>query len=105
MFVWEFARIVIALQVFASGINLPKKYVVRNWKSVGMLLGPITITMWLITAGLIYGIVNNLTFLEALAIAACVTPTDPILANSIVKGKFADKYVPVHVRNIISAES
>src|SRR3954470_3392469 len=38
-------------------------------------------------------------------IASCVTPTDPILANSIVKGRFAEKHVPLHVRNILSAES
>ena len=43
--------------------------------------------------------------LEAMVIASCVTPTDPVLANSITKGRFADKHVPIHVRNIIVAES
>ncbi|KAF7728838.1 hypothetical protein EC973_005464 [Apophysomyces ossiformis] len=38
-------------------------------------------------------------------IASCFTPTDPVLANSIVQGKFAEKHVPPHVRHIISAES
>ena len=32
-------------------------------------------------------------------------PTDPVAANSIVQGRFADKYIPQHVRLIISAES
>lgn len=43
--------------------------------------------------------------LECLVIAACVTPTDPVLANSICQGRFAEKNVPQHVRNIIIAES
>ena len=46
-----------------------------------------------------------LTWLEALACAACVTATDPVLASSVVgKGKFA-KRVPKHLRDILSAES
>ncbi|KAG0766417.1 hypothetical protein G6F24_003632 [Rhizopus arrhizus] len=43
--------------------------------------------------------------LHALVIAACVCPTDPILANSVVKGRFAEKHVPAHIRNALSAES
>ena len=36
---------------------------------------------------------------------ACVTPTDPVLSNSIVKGKFADKNIPKDLQKIIIAES
>lgn len=36
---------------------------------------------------------------------ACVTPTDPVLSNSIVKGKFADKNIPKELQKIIVAES
>jgi NhaP-type Na+/H+ or K+/H+ antiporter len=43
--------------------------------------------------------------LHALAIAACVTPTDPVLSNTIVKGKFADDHVPPALQRIIIAES
>ncbi|CAG8563095.1 12486_t:CDS:10, partial [Acaulospora morrowiae] len=42
---------------------------------------------------------------ESLVLASCVTSTDPILANSVVKGKFAEKHVPPHIRNLLSAES
>lgn len=59
---------------------------------------------WLASGAIIYAFFP-LNYLEALLIAACITPTDPVLANSIVKGRFAENHVPVHVRNIISAES
>jgi len=60
---------------------------------------------WLVCAALIFGLIPGLTFLESLAIAACITPTDPVLANSVVKGRFAEKRIPVSVRNLIAAES
>jgi NhaP-type Na+/H+ or K+/H+ antiporter len=41
----------------------------------------------------------------SMIIAGCVTPTDPMLANSIVKGVFADRHIPLRLRNLISAES
>lgn len=52
-----------------------------------------------------WGLVPDLPFLHALAVAACVTPTDPVLSNSIVKGKFADKNIPKDLQKIIVAES
>ncbi|RSM07441.1 hypothetical protein CEP52_005258 [Fusarium oligoseptatum] len=44
-------------------------------------------------------------FLHALAVGACVTPTDPVLSAVIVKGKFADHNIPKDLQNLIVAES
>lgn len=41
----------------------------------------------LISGLIIWGLVDSLTFAESLVIAACLAPTDPVLANSVVKGK------------------
>ncbi|KAG9104089.1 hypothetical protein FRC06_005572 [Ceratobasidium sp. 370] len=60
---------------------------------------------WFVCGFLIYELIPRLTFMEALLIAACITPTDPILANSITKGRYADRSVKPSVRNIIVAES
>jgi NhaP-type Na+/H+ or K+/H+ antiporter len=71
-----------------------------------MVLGPLMISGWLITGGLIYALVPRLNFLGALVVAACATPTDPILAASVVgKGKFAQKHVPSHIRHLLQCES
>lgn len=61
--------------------------------------------MWLTTSLLVWALVPNLPFLHALAIGSCVTPTDPVLSNVIVKGKFADHNVPKDLQQIIIAES
>ena len=61
--------------------------------------------MWLTSSLLVWGMVPGLSFLHSLAVGACVTPTDPVLSNSIVKGKFADKNIPKDLQKIIIAES
>jgi sodium/hydrogen antiporter len=61
--------------------------------------------MWMLASLLVWAMVPNLSFVHALAVGACVTPTDPVLSNSIVKGKFADKNIPKPLQRIIITES
>ncbi|KAI5368128.1 Putative cation/H+ exchanger, alkali metal cation/H+ antiporter Nha1 [Septoria linicola] len=102
----EFSRIVLVVQCFAVGVELPKAYMERHWRSVTFLLIPVMTFGWLMTSLFIWGLMyQHLSWLESLAIAACVTATDPVLASSVVgKGKFA-KRVPKHLRDLLSAES
>ena len=101
----ECSRIVLVVQCFAIGVELPKAYMERHWKSVALMLGPVMTFGWLITSLFIWWMIVPLTWLESLALAACVTATDPVLASSVVgKGKFA-KRVPRHLRDVLSAES
>ncbi|GAA5904888.1 uncharacterized protein JCM6883_004900 [Sporobolomyces salmoneus] len=102
---FQITRLVIGIQVMFAGIDLPAAYLRRQWRSLFMLLFPVMTVAWFISGGFILLFIPSLTFLEALCIAACVTPTDPILANAIVKGRYAEKHVPKGVRDIISAES
>ncbi|KAH9268153.1 hypothetical protein BASA84_000347 [Batrachochytrium salamandrivorans] len=100
----EVARIVIAIQCLVAGIALPRSFLWKERQSISMLLGPVMIYMWLMTALAIWTMCG-LEWQLALIIAGCLTPTDPVLANSIVKGKFAEKHIPYHVRLLLSAES
>jgi sodium/hydrogen antiporter len=43
----ELTRIIVGVQVFAVGIDLPSKYMKRHWKSVAVLVGPNMIVGWL----------------------------------------------------------
>ncbi|KAL2271486.1 hypothetical protein VTJ83DRAFT_857 [Remersonia thermophila] len=101
----EFSRIVLVVQCFAVGVELPKFYMEKHWKSVTFLLVPVMVFGWLITSLFVWWLVEPLNFLESLVVAACVTATDPVLASSVVgKGKFARR-VPKHLRDLLSAES
>ncbi|KAM0561463.1 hypothetical protein ACHAPJ_003346 [Fusarium lateritium] len=101
----EFSRIVLVVQCFAVGVELPKFYMERHWKSVVFLLVPVMTFGWLIVSLFIFWMIPPLDWLDSLVVAACVTATDPVLASSVVgKGKFA-KRVPKHLRDLLSAES
>eukprot|EP00967_Tisochrysis_lutea_P151494 scaffold294818_cov14-Tisochrysis_lutea.AAC.1 len=43
--------------------------------------------------------------LPSLAAAACLTPTDPIIIHTVVKGAFAEYILPSRFRHFVSAES
>lgn len=101
----EIMRVTIALSVFAVGVELPKKYLLRHWRSIAMLLGPVMLYGWLVTAGFVLLLVPGMDFLNSLVIAACVTPTDPILAQAVVGGPWAEKHVPAHLRHMLQCES
>lgn len=101
----EFSRIVLVVQCFAVGVELPKYYMEKHWRSVVFLLIPVMTFGWLITSLFIWWMIPALDWLQSLCVAACVTATDPVLASSVVgKGKFA-KRVPKHLRDLLSAES
>lgn len=101
-----FSRLVLGVQLVLAGVQLPSRYLHKEWRSLALLLGPIMTCMWLATGLLVWGLVTpRMPFLHALAIGACVAPTDPVLSNVIVKGRFADQNVPVALQRIIIAES
>ncbi|KAG9561583.1 hypothetical protein KCU71_g8704, partial [Aureobasidium melanogenum] len=100
-----FTRLVLGVQLVLAGVQLPSKYLKQEWRPLSLLLGPGMCVMWLVTSLLVWALVPNIDFLFALAIGACVTPTDPVLSNSIVKGKFADQNIPRELQRIIIAES
>ncbi|CAG7968477.1 unnamed protein product [Penicillium olsonii] len=101
----HFTRLVLGVQLVLAGVQLPKRYLQIEWRSLGLLLGPGMAAMWMCSSLVIWAMVPNFKFLHALIVGACVTPTDPVLSNSIVKGKFADKHVPRGLQRIIIAES
>jgi NhaP-type Na+/H+ or K+/H+ antiporter len=95
----------LGVQLVLAGVQLPSRYLQKEWRSLAILLGPAMTTMWMISSLIIWAVVPDLPFPHALAVAACITPTDPILSNTILKGKFADRNVPKPLQNIIIAES
>ena len=101
----NFSRLVLGVQLVLAGVQLPSRYLWKQAKPLAWLLGPGMLAMWVSSSLLIWGLVPKLPILHALACGACVTPTDPVLSNSIVKGKFADKNVPKPLQRIIIAES
>jgi NhaP-type Na+/H+ or K+/H+ antiporter len=91
-------------KVFAAGIDLPAGYIKRHWKGLAVLLGPNMIAGWVISALIVYWVLDT-SATTAIIIAACLTPTDPVLSASVLgEAKFSQR-VPKRVRHLLSAES
>ncbi|RYC80588.1 hypothetical protein BFJ63_vAg16533 [Fusarium oxysporum f. sp. narcissi] len=101
----NFSRLVLGVQLVLAGVQLPSKYLLKEWKPISLLLGPGMVCMWLATSVLVWAFTGQPPFLHALAVGACVTPTDPVLSAVIVKGKFADNNIPQELQYLITAES
>lgn len=101
----NFSRIVLCVQVFIAGWQLPAQYLRLKWRSLAVLLGPGMGITWIISSLLIWALSGTASFLEALIVGACISPTDPVLANTVIKGRFADDQVPIDMAQLIAAES
>ncbi|KAI2615014.1 Sodium/hydrogen exchanger family-domain-containing protein [Hypoxylon sp. NC1633] len=101
----NFTRLVLGIQLVIAGIQLPRRYLAREWRSLALLLGPVMTLMWATTGLLVYLTIPRLPLLHALAIGACIAPTDPVLSSVVVKGRFADLNIRKDLQRIIVAES
>ncbi|KAH6667044.1 Na+/H+ antiporter 2 [Plectosphaerella plurivora] len=100
-----FMRVMIGIQLVIAGYQLPAKYQAARWKEMLIILIPVMSMMWLATTVCILAVIPKVSLLAAMAIAACVTSTDPVLSQAVAKGPFADKYVARPVRELISSEA
>ncbi|KAF7971807.1 hypothetical protein HWV62_19891 [Athelia sp. TMB] len=101
----EVTRVVLAVGLFAIGVELPKSYMAQHARGLLVMVVPTMAFGWAVVAGVIRGLFPQLSFVSALVIAATLTPTDPIVAQTIVGGQYAIKNVKKELRHIISAES
>ncbi|KAK4504165.1 hypothetical protein PRZ48_005081 [Zasmidium cellare] len=102
--VQEATRVIVGIQVFAVGVELPKFYAGRHWRSVAMMLGPVMFFGWVICA-LFCWFIFKVDVPTAMVISACLTPTDPVLAASILSNSQFSERLPKRLRDMLSAES
>lgn len=100
----ELTRIIVGVQVFAVGIDLPSKYMKKHWKSIAVLIGPNMIVGWVVSALIIYFVLQT-SFTTSLIVAACLTPTDPVLSASVLGEAHFSQRIPKRIRHLLSAES
>lgn len=102
--VQEAARVIVGIQVFAVGVELPRFYASRHWRSVVMLLGPVMAFGWIVCVAFI-ALIFRTDIPTAMVVAACLTPTDPVLAASILSNSQFSTRVPKRIKDMLSAET
>lgn len=79
----EVARLTLAIGLMATALRLPPRYFQEQWRTQARLIGVLMPAMWGVSALLAYAWLD-VPPAAALLIGAIVTPTDPIVASSIV---------------------
>jgi NhaP-type Na+/H+ or K+/H+ antiporter len=102
--VQETTRLIVGIQCFAVGLELPDGYFAQKWRALLVLLGPVMTIGWLICAVFIK-LIFRTDIATALTISACLTPTDPVLAASVLSNSQFSTRVPKRIRDLLSAES
>lgn len=100
----QVARLTVAFAVTSIALRLEPAYFRERARSLAVVLGPGMVAMWLLSALVVYTVLP-VDPLVALVVGAVVSPTDPVLANSIVVGRSATENVPKRVRYLISGEA
>lgn len=98
------AAATLALSLMEIGLRLPSTFLRAQKGAVFGLLFLAMAGMWLSSTGIIYLLIP-LDFWLAALIGAVITPTDPVIASSVVTGPVAQRFIPERVRHAISAES
>jgi NhaP-type Na+/H+ or K+/H+ antiporter len=100
----EVARLTVAVSLMEIALRLPRDFVIKQWRSLALMLGVVMPLMFL-TSGLLAWVFLPLPAWSALLLGACVTPTDPVASSAIVTGRVAERRIPARLRYLISAES
>lgn len=95
----EITRIVVGVQVFVIGVELPRRWIKSRYTSLLMLLGPVMTISYLVTAFLVYYIANT-EILTAFVISACLAPTDPVLSASVLGNSHFSERIPRRLRDV-----
>jgi len=94
----------IAMALMAAALRLPANFFLENLSSQSIILMGGMMLMWLFSS-ILFVVLFDIPFLTAALAGAIVTPTDPVVASSIVSGKFAQNHFSKKIRLPLSFES
>ena len=100
----EVARILLAVSLIGVALRYPVRHLRPVVTPTAVLVTVGMLGMAALSAGLAW-LVLGVPVLLALLIGACISPTDPVLASSVVTGKPAEEHLPASTRQLLSAES
>lgn len=100
----ELARFTLAFSLVATGLQFTRRDLRRNAARAGLLLSVAMIGMWLATS-LGAWLLLDLPVGLALVLGAILTPTDPVVASTVVTGRLAEANLPRWLRRTLQLES
>ncbi|PKD19649.1 hypothetical protein APR41_15645 [Salegentibacter salinarum] len=93
-----------AVALMATALRIPPNYFRKHFKTQSMIIVLGILAMFLSSSVLLFWLLP-LSLPESCLIGAIITPTDPVVASTIVSGENAKKFLAARIRNTISFES
>lgn len=100
----DVSRFVLAVGLMSVALRVGARDLLDLRRAVMMLLF-VGLPATTIVSAVIAGAAFNISWWEAATIGAIVSPTDPVVASSIITGPLARERLPRQLRQLISAES
>ncbi len=100
----EVGRGLLAVSLIGVGLRFPARRLRAVLSPTVVLVTVGMLAMAALSAGLAW-LTLGVPLSLALLIGACVSPTDPVLASSVVTGAPAEKHLPARLRQLLSTES
>ena len=93
-----------AVALMATALRIPSNYFRKHFKTQSMVIVFGILGMFLCSSLLLFWLLP-LSLPESCLIGAIITPTDPVVASTMVSGENAKRFLPARVRDTISFES
>ncbi|WP_222195021.1 cation:proton antiporter domain-containing protein [Modestobacter italicus] len=100
----EMGRVLLAISLIGVALRYPVRRLRPILTPTTLLVTVGMVGMAALSAGLAWLLLGVPMALAAL-LGACIAPTDPVLASSVVTGKPAEEHLPARTRQLLSAES
>jgi len=100
----EVARVLLAISLIGVALRYPVRRLRPLITPTTVLVTVGMVGMAVLSAGLTW-LLLGVPLALAVLIGACITPTDPVLASSVVTGTPAEEHLPARTRQLLSAES
>lgn len=98
------SQLLLAVALMGIALRYPRREARSRLAPVSLLL-LIVMPAMAVTVSLLAGAVMGLSVGLAAAVGAALTPTDPVLASSVVTGEPAERDIPARLRQLLSLES
>ena len=100
----EAARVTVGVGLMGAALRLPGGYFQATWRSQAVLLVGAMAGMCVVSGLLVWALVG-VPLAVAFLIGAIVTPTDPVVASSLVTGTVAEANLPGRIPCLMTAEA
>ena len=99
-----FTRITIIVALISTALRVKHAFIIKQKKNLALMVPLAMFGMWFLSS-LLFFLVIQQDLLLSLLVGAIISPTDPVVATSLLTGKLAEKLLPERIRGALSFES